>query len=84
MNIACIDWTVIGTFFATIAFIYTIYRNLKSDMRLEIQTLSQRMDVMDNRLNSIEERMFLLSTGKTLAQAILEEKMKQERMKEST
>jgi hypothetical protein len=34
------------------------------------------MDNFESRMNSLEERMFLLATGKSLSQAILEEKMK--------
>ena len=79
MNLASIDWTVIGTGIAIIAFVYAVYRNLKSDIHTDINGLSKRIDIIELRLNSLEERMFLLSTGKTLSQAILEERMKKEK-----
>lgn len=38
--------------------------------------LIARMDKLENRMDLLDERMFLLSTGKSLAEAIKEEKMK--------
>ena len=68
-----IDWsffcTVIGTGLATVGLIYTFLRNFKIDINLHIDKLEKRMDIL-------EERMFLLATGKTLGEAIVEEKLK--------
>lgn len=38
--------------------------------------LKEKIENLDKRMDRLDERMFLLSTGKTLAQAILEEKTK--------
>lgn len=59
--------TIIGTLFGTI---YGFFRNLKLSMKKDFDDLEKRIDILD-------ERMFLLATGKSLAQAILEEKMKE-------
>ena len=64
------DWNVIiaifGAFFAAIGLIYTFLYNFKKDIRSDIDKL--------------EERMFYLSTGKTLSQAILDERMKEKKV----
>ncbi len=71
--------TVIGTGIAVIGFVYAFLRNFKTDINSHIDRLEKRMDMFDAKIISIEERMFLLSTGKTLSQAILEEKMKEKK-----
>jgi hypothetical protein len=64
-----IDFTVIGTGITTISSVYMIIRNFKTDINSHIDRLEKRMDLLD-------ERMFMLATGKSLADAIKEEKMK--------
>jgi hypothetical protein len=64
-----IFWTVIGVGVTTIGIIYQFFRNFKTD-------INARMDRIDERITSLEERMFFLATGKTLAEAIMLEKMK--------
>lgn len=59
--------TIIGTIFGTI---FGFFRNLKLSMKKDFDDLEKRIDILD-------ERMFLLATDKSLAQAILEEKMKE-------
>lgn len=71
------DWTTIITVIitviagaaTTIGLIYTFLRNFKTDINSHLEKMEKRIDIL-------EERMFLLSTGKSLAQAILEEKLK--------
>ncbi len=60
---------LIGTGITVIGFIYAIMRNFKTDVNARIDKLEIRMDMLD-------ERMFLLSTGKTLAEAIKEDHVK--------
>ncbi len=54
--------TVIGTNIALFAW-----------LRSDIGSLENKFE---SKINSLEERMFYLATGKSLADAILEEKMK--------
>ena len=76
--------TVIATGATSVSLIYTFLRNFKTDINNHIDRLEKRMDGFDkrmdgfeSRMNSLDERMFLLSTGKTLAQAIKEDREKQ-------
>jgi hypothetical protein len=62
--------TGIGTIIAVIATNIGLFAWLKSD-------ISSLENKFESKLNSLEERMFYLSTGKTLSQAILDEKMKE-------
>lgn len=71
-----IDWTAILGCFAIIGSVYGIMRNFKSDVKESIASLAARMDRTDERITSLEERMFLMATGKTLAEAILEERIR--------
>lgn len=59
------DWTVIGGTLAIIGFIYAFLRNFKADLK-------ERFDAQDARLTKLEEHMFLLATGKTLREAMME------------
>lgn len=72
-----IDTTVIltgiGTVITIVGFVYTILRYFKTDINNHIDKLEKRMEI---RMTSLEDRMFLLSTGKSLADAIKEERMK--------
>jgi len=75
-----LDYNLIGCSIGIVSFVYAIMRNMKADIKQDFESrfaiFDKRMDSFDRRLNSMQEQMFLLSTGKTLAQAILEEKMK--------
>lgn len=68
-NYICSNIENIAVFFAAISsigfMIFWSHRNL-----------GNRMDKVESRIDNLEERMFYLATGKTLAQAILDEKMK--------
>lgn len=72
MDINSIMETFLNLNWQTVIGIFAIVWYFTHDLKLSIQHL-------DKRIDTLEERMFLLSTGKTLAQAILEEKMKNER-----
>lgn len=71
--IKSMDWslicTTIGSAIAVIGFVYTFFRNFKTD-------ICDKMDKMESRIDTLEERMFWLATGKKLQDAILEERMK--------
>lgn len=75
------DWTmivgiltVLGTGIAIIGFVYQFLRNFKNDINLHLDKMEKRIDAIDNR-------MFLLATGKNLADVILEEKLNLEQKK---
>ncbi len=71
--IKSMDWTQIctamGPAIAVIGFVYSFFRNFKTD-------ICAKMDKMETRIDTLEERMFWLATGKTLQDAILEERIK--------
>lgn len=69
-------WAEIGTGLGVLGLVYTFLRNFKSDMKGSFLNLEKRLDRTDDRITSLEERMFLMATGKTLAEAILEEKIR--------
>ncbi len=62
---------LIATAFTIIAFIYGILRNFKAD-------INGHIDKLDKRIDTLEERMFWMATGKKLEDAILEERLKRE------
>lgn len=66
-----IDWTAIGTGITVIATVYGFLRNFKNDM-------NKKFEHMENRLDLQEERIFLLATGKTLREAMVEAKRNME------
>ena len=70
-----IDWmqflSLAGAVITVIGFVYTFLRNFKADIKTDIKK-------MESRIDTLEERMFWLATGKTLQDAILEERMKLE------
>jgi len=61
--------TIVGTGIGVIGFVYMFFRNFKEDMSKHIDRLEKRMDSMD-------EKMFFLSTGRSLQEAILSEKIR--------
>lgn len=63
-------WTIIGTAVTFLGLIYAILRNFKTDVKSQIISL-------EGRIISIEERIFFLASGKTLREAIQEEKKKE-------
>lgn len=69
-------WAEIGTGMAVLAIVYAFLRNFKMDIKESINDLSARMDRTDDRITSLQERMFLIATGKTLTEAILEERIR--------
>ncbi len=80
-----LDLTVISCSVGIIGFMYSIMRNFKNDingrMDRRLDAFEKRMDVFDAKILSLDERMFWLSTGKSLADAIKEERMKIEAIK---
>lgn len=64
--------TAIGSVVTISSIFYTIVRNFRTDF-------NEKFDKMEKRLDNIDEKMFYLATGKSLAQAILEEKLKSEK-----
>jgi hypothetical protein len=58
-----------GTAATIIGFVYAFLRNFKADINAHIDRLDKKTDML-------KERIFFLATGKTLAQAMLDEKMK--------
>lgn len=71
-------WGEVLTGLTVIGFVYTFLRNFKTDINASIERLEKRMDRSDERITSLEERMFYMATGKSLQEAILEEKIKKE------
>lgn len=63
------EWQVIGTGIGIVSFTYMFLRNFKSD-------INKRIDRLEIRLDQQDDRMFWLMTGKTLSEAILDEKIK--------
>ena len=61
--------TTIGTAAAVVGLMYTFLRNFKSDIKSDIKKMEKRID-------TLEERMFWMATGKKLEDAILEERIK--------
>ena len=77
--------TIIGAAVAVIASVYQFLRNFKIDIKTDINghidRLEKRMNNFENKINSIEERMFWMATGKKLEDAILEERIKRGNLK---
>ena len=59
----------IATAVTIIGFVYSFLNNFKQDVNSHIDRLDKRMDLSD-------DRMFLLANGKSIADAILEERLK--------
>lgn len=70
---------VVGTGISVIGFVYMFFRNFKSDMNQHMDKLEERIT---KRMDSLDEKMFYLSTGRSLQDAILSEKLKSESNKE--
>ena len=66
------DWSVVITGITVIGFVYGFLRNFKTDINHRLESMEKRMDNMD-------ERIFQLATGKSLKDAILEEKIRMEK-----
>jgi DNA replication initiation complex subunit (GINS family) len=74
-----------GTITSVTGLVYAMIRNFRLDLDKKFDKMDKRMDSFDKRMDnfelkitSLEERMFWLATGKTLSQAILEEKEKKD------
>lgn len=61
--------TFIASVITIVGFVYAFLRNFKTDV-------NSHLDKLEKKIDSLEERMFYMATGKSLSQAILEEKMK--------
>jgi len=72
-------FAVLGTTLGGVALVYTFLLNFKEDINSHIDRLEKRIDGIEARQSSQDDRMFLMSTGKTLAQAILDEKLKKDK-----
>jgi len=87
---------VIGSGIGIIAFVYAIIRNVEIRLGNRIDLIERRFEsrfaTMDERfeakfaafaarLDSIDERIFLMATGKKLEDAILEDKIKKDKKK---
>ena len=59
------------TILSLIAIVWYFTSQLKSEIKSDIKSLEKRIDTQD-------ERIFLMSTGKTLREAIIEAKKKSE------
>jgi hypothetical protein len=68
------DWSIIITGITVIGFVYGFLRNFKSDINKKIDGMEKRLDLQD-------ERIFLLATGKTLREAMIEAKKNEEARK---
>ena len=82
--------TLLGTTTAIIGSVYGFLRNFKADINGHIDRLERRMDLSEKRMDlfkqeliSMEERMFLMATGKSLEDAIIEERMRQSKVTSS-
>ena len=64
----------IASVITIIGFVYAFLRNFKIDINKHIDEIKQRQDLID-------DRMFLLATGKSLSEALKEERMKKEEKK---
>lgn len=77
--------TVIGTGATVIGLVHTFLRNFKIDIYSRIDRLESRLDKTENKfeqkITSLDERMFFLATGKRLEDAILEENLKRQKPK---
>lgn len=66
--------TVFGAIFGSFRWMKAI---LLKDIHRELSVISLDTSELKNRLIIMDERIFLLATGKTLAEAIKEEKLKE-------
>lgn len=64
-------------------FTHSFFGDFETDIKNDMEKLKNRMDSFEPRfeskITSLEEKMFYLSTGKTLQQAQSEKNMKKER-----
>lgn len=71
MNNIEVVFSVLGIALASLGLVYTFLRNFKTD-------INQKIDAMEKRLDLQDERIFLLATGKTLREAMVEAKKHEE------
>lgn len=72
------DFSAIITGLTVIGFVYGFLRNFKIDMISHFDKLEKRMDRCEQRTDQLEERIFMVLTGKKLEDAILDERMKRD------
>ena len=70
--------TVIGTGVSVVGLVYTIIRNFKNDIDIKF---TQQEERIFKHLAIQDERIFLLATGKTLKEAMMEDKKNDEARK---
>jgi prefoldin subunit 5 len=51
------DWTAIGSAVAVLALVYTMLRNFKSDISIEIREVAKRIESVDKRIDSLDKRI---------------------------
>ena len=81
MDINTLVETILKLNWQTVLVMFAIVWYFTHDIKASIVRLEKKMDKMELRIDSLEERIFLISTGKTLAQAILEDKIHKEENK---
>ena len=81
MDINTLVETILKLNWQTVLGMFAIVWYFTHDIKASIVRLEKKMDKMELRIDSLEERIFLISTGKTLAQAILEDKIHKEENK---
>jgi len=69
-------WAEIGTGMAVLALVYTFLRNFKTDLKEQVKGITDQINKICARQDDLDARIFFLATGKTLREAILEEKMR--------
>lgn len=77
---------VVGTGLGVITFTYRFLRNFKIDVNNRMDQLDVRMNRMEhrmeNRMNSLDEKIFWTITGKELEDEIIKKKIKKKKKKD--
>jgi hypothetical protein len=68
--------TVIGTGVAVIGLVYQIMRNFKQDVNRMFERYDHKLDLMEKRFETIDQRLFLLCMGKSLPDILKSERDK--------
>ena len=73
-------WTIVGTGLTALAIGYTLYRNIRIDLDCKIDGLKkevkEQVQELKEELKILDQRMFLVLTGKSLESAILEDSIR--------
>jgi len=62
-----LDWSAIITSLGTITFVYGFLRNFKNDV-------NDKIDCLENKISSLEERIFWLASSKHFHKSIQKDK----------